>query len=92
MSDEANKTSGLFIPYPLLGLLMTLVLALGGGLIGLYTQMSSMQTTLILRDADAQRQIHDLKEKLDQMEIYLHNDRERLIALERDNNPQRKRN
>lgn len=82
MSEEASRHSGLFLPYPLLGLLMTLIMALGGGIIGLYSQLSSMQTTMILRDTDYQRQVKDLKDKQDQMEVYLHNDREKIISLQ----------
>jgi len=79
MSEEATR-SGLFIPYPLLGIMLTLTLALSGGIIGLYAQVAAMNTTMILRDADYQRQVRELKEKQDQMEVYLHNDREKLIS------------
>lgn len=90
MAEEVNRTSGLFLPYPLLALIMTLVLALGGGIVGLYAQLSAMQTTMILRDTDFQRQVKDLKDKQDQMEVYLHNDREKIITLQEQLN--RKRN
>src|ERR1700754_1372275 len=52
MADEVSRTSGVFLPYPLLALVITLVMALGGGIIGLYSQLSAMNTTLIMRDAD----------------------------------------
>lgn len=93
MAEEATRTGGLWMPYPLLAIVMMLVLALGGGIIGLYTQMSAMNTTLLLRDADYQRQLKEYKDKQDQMEIYMHNDRERLAVLEHDQQQaQRKRN
>jgi len=92
MADEINRSSGLFIPYPLLGLVMTLVLALAGGIIGLYSQMSAMNTTMILRDTDFQRQVKDLKDKQDQMEVYLHNDREKIIGLQEQVNRNRRNN
>jgi len=81
MAEESTR-GGLFIPYPLLAIMLTLTLALSGGIIGLYTQLSAMNTTMILRDADYQRQVRELKEKADQMEVYLHNDRERIARLE----------
>ena len=92
MPDEANRTGGLFMPYPLLGLLLTLVLALGGGIAGLFIQVNSLQTTILLRDIDYQRQLKEQKDKQDQMEIYMHNDRERLAVLEYDSKQPRKRN
>lgn len=82
MADEASRTGGLFIPFPLLGIMLTLTLALSGGIIGLYTQLSAMNTTMILRDGDFQRQVKDLKDKQDQLEVYLHNDREKIITLQ----------
>ena len=90
MADEANRTGGLFLPYPLLGILMTLILALGGGIIGLYAQLSSMQTTMLLRDGDYRQQLLEQKNKVDQLEIYLHNDREKLVELTTTINQQRK--
>ena len=81
MSEESTR-SGLFVPYPLLALVLALTMALAGGIIGLYSQLSAMQTTMLLRDNDYQRQVHDLKEKQDQMEVYLHNDREKIIAMQ----------
>lgn len=91
MADEAQKTAGLFIPYPLLGLILTLTLALGAGIVGLYATVQTLNTTLLIRDSDYQRQLKEQKEKMDQLEIYLHNDRERLIALERESQSQSKR-
>lgn len=82
MSEEANHQAGLFLPYPLLGLLLTLVLALGGGIIGLVIQVNSLNTTILLRDADYQRERQQMWEKMEQMQVYIHNDRERLGKLE----------
>lgn len=92
MSDEAAKTSGLFIPYPLLAILLTLVLALGGGIIGLFIQVGSLQTTILLRDADYQRERQQAWEKIEQLQVYINNDRERLGKLEERVERQRSRN
>ena len=92
MADEAQRTGGLFLPYPLLGLVMTLVLALGGGIIGLFIQVNSLQTTILLRDADYQRERQQTWEKIEQMQVYIHNDRERLGKLEERVERQRSRN
>lgn len=81
MADEAQRTNGIFLPYPLLALMLTLVMALAGGIGGLFIQVNSLNTTLLLRDADYQRQLKELKDKNDQMEIYLHNDREQLATI-----------
>ena len=82
MADEASRTGGVFLPWPLLGIVMSLVLALGGGIIGLYSQLSAMQTTLLMRDADYRREQQQTWEKIEQMQVYIHNDRERLGKLE----------
>ena len=92
MTEEAAKGGGIFLPYPLLGILMTLVLALSAGIIGLYTQLSAMNTTMILRDGDYRQQLLEQKNKVDQLEIYLHNDREQLAILRHDAEQQRRRN
>lgn len=86
MADEANRTNGLFLPYPLLGIMMALVLALGGGLIGLYSQLSAMQTTLLMRDADYRREQQQAWEKIEQLQVYIQNDREKIAKLEAQNN------
>ena len=82
MSDEAQRTSGLFIPYPLLGILMTLLLALGSGIVGLFIQVNSLQTTLLLRDASYQQDQKKAWDKIEQLQVYIQNDRERLGKLE----------
>lgn len=82
MSEEASRTGGVFMPWPLLGIVMTLILALGGGLIGLYSQLSSMQTTLLMRDADYRREQQQSWEKIEQLQVYIQNDREKIAKLE----------
>lgn len=82
MSEEANKSGGVFLPYPLLGILMTLILALGGGIIGLYSQLSAMNATMIMRDADYRREQQQAWDKIEQLQVYIQNDRERLSKLE----------
>lgn len=83
MSDEVAK-GGLFLPYPLLAIVMVLILALGGGIIGLYTQLSAMQTTLLLRDADYQREQRQAWEKIEQLQVYIRDDREKIVGMEKD--------
>lgn len=82
MSDEAQRTGGLFIPYPLLAIIMTLVITLGGGIIGMYVKLDTMNSTMLMRDADHQRERQQAWEKIEQLEVYIHNDRERLGKLE----------
>lgn len=80
MSDEAVRTGGLFLPYPLLGIMMTLILALGGGIIGLYVKVDTMGAVMLMRDADHREQVKDLKNKLELQELYIHDIREMLAA------------
>lgn len=82
MSDEASRANGLFLPYPLLGLILTLVLALGGGLIGIYAQVSSMNATMLMRDADSREQIKSLREENKLLSMYITDLRERVIRQE----------
>lgn len=82
MADEASRTSGVFMPWPLLGIVMTLILALGGGIVGLYSQLSSMQTTLLMRDADYRREQQQAWDKIEQLQVYIQNDREKIAKLE----------
>lgn len=92
MADEAQRTGGMFLPYPLLGLVLTLVLGLGSGIIGLLIQVNSLHTTILLRDADYQRERQQMWDKMEQIQVYIHNDRERLGKLEERVDQQRKRN
>lgn len=88
MSEEAVK-GGLFIPYPLLAIFMVLILAIVGGIIGLYSQLSALNTTMILRDSDYQRQQKQAWEKIEQLQVYIQNDREKLAKLEAQNERRR---
>lgn len=87
MSEEAARTGGIFLPYPLLGIIMTLVVALGGGMIGLYSQLSAMNATMIMRDQDAQRRIDDLKKQMELQGVYMSDLREKVIRLEERKGP-----
>ena len=80
MSDETQRTNGLFLPYPLLGIMLTLVLALGGGIIGLYVKVDTMGAVMLMRDTDHREQVKDLKNKLELQELYIHDIREMLAA------------
>jgi hypothetical protein len=81
MSEEAAK-GGLFIPYPLLGIIFTLTLALTAGIVGLYSQLSAMNTTMILRDATYQREQAEAKRQIELLQVYVQNDREKLTRIE----------
>lgn len=82
MSEEASRTGGIFLPYPLLGFILTITMAVVAGLVGLYAQMSAMNTTLILRDASAQQQMTDLKHEIQVQGEYVRDLRERIIRVE----------
>ena len=71
MAEEAQRTGGVFLPYPLLGLTLTLVLALGTGIAGLFIQVNSLSTTLLLRDSDYQARTKELKEKLELLSLQI---------------------
>jgi hypothetical protein len=79
MTQEAR---GVFIPYPLLGIIITLAVVMISGIIALEVQVSSLSTTILLRDADQRAEISALKEKSAQLEVYIHNDREKLVHIE----------
>lgn len=87
MTQEAK---GVFIPYPLLGIIVTLAVVLIAGLVTLEVQVSSLNTTLLLRDADTRAEMLTTKEKLAQLEVYIHNDREKLIKIETQMDAKRK--
>lgn len=79
MSDEVAK-GGLFIPYPLLAIFMALILALGGGIIGLYSQLSAINATMIMRDSDYRDDQRKAWEKIEQLQVYIKDDREKLVG------------
>lgn len=81
-----QQAKGVFIPYPLLGIMMVLIMALGGGIIGLYSQLSAMNATMILRDSDYQREQKQAWEKIEQLQVYIQNDREKLAQQQSDIN------
>ena len=91
MSDEAQRTGGLFLPYPLLGLLLTLMLTLGGGIIGMYVKLDTMNATMIMRDTDQKEQLKELKNKLDLQDQYTRDLRERQSEMRSDVNQLLKR-
>ena len=85
----AVESKGVFLPWPLLAIVVTLAIVLVSGLVTLEVQVSNLSTTLLLRDADHGRQIDDLKRELgeiktknEQLQVYITNDREKLIALQ----------
>lgn len=82
MSDEAKQTGGVFLPYPLLGILMTLILALGGGIIGMYVKVDTMNATILMRDADQREQLKALRDEQKLQSMYMSDLREKIIRLE----------
>ena len=85
----AVESKGVFLPWPLLAIVVTLAIVLVSGLVTLEVQVSNLSTTLLLRDADHGRQIDDLKAQLsevktknEQLQVYITNDREKLIAIQ----------
>lgn len=91
MSEEVSRTGGLWLPYPLLGLILTLVLALGGGMAGLVIQVNSLQTTLLLRDADHRDALKKLENQNDLQEQYIRDVREKQAEMRSDVNQLLKR-
>ena len=79
MTQEAR---GIFVPYPLLGIIITLAMVVVGGIIAIQVQVSNLSTTILLRDADQRAVIQELKSKAEQLEVYLHDDREKIIRMQ----------
>ncbi len=79
---EQAASRGVFLPYPLLGMLVTIAIVLVSGLVALEVQVSNLSTTLLLRDADQRAEITAIKEKNAQLEVYIHNDREKLVDIQ----------
>ena len=84
MSEEATRTGGLWMPYPLLGILLSLVLVLGGGIIGLYSTVTTMNATMLMRDADYRQQMTEQKNKIELLQMYINDDRKALAVLQHD--------
>lgn len=78
----SQQAKGVFLPYPLLAILITVGVLVVSGIIAIQVQVSNLNTTLLLRDADARAQMAQLQDKLSVLEVYLHNDRERIIKIE----------
>lgn len=79
MTQEAK---GVFIPYPLLGIIITLACIVVGGIIAIQVQVSNLSTTILLRDADQRAIIQELKETTEQHRVYIHDTREKLIKMQ----------
>ncbi len=78
---EQQASRGVFLPHPLLGMLVTIAIVLVSGLVALEVQVSNLSTTLLLRDSDQRAEITAIKEKNAQLEVYIHNDREQLTDI-----------
>lgn len=89
MADEAQRTGGVFIPYPLLTIMMGLILTLGGGIIGMYVKVDSLSTTILMQNQEYQRERKEAWDKMEQLQVYINNDRERLIRVEEQQKKQR---
>lgn len=86
MGTDTNQQNGLFLPYPLLGMILTLVLALGGGIVGLFIQVNSLQTTLLLRDADHKEALKRQETVNELQEQYIRDIREKQAEMRSDVN------
>lgn len=60
----ATESRGVFIPWPLLAILVTLAIVLVSGLVTLEVQVSNLSTTLLLRDADHAHQLDAIQRDL----------------------------
>lgn len=86
----SQQSKGLFLPYPLLAILTTVGILLVSGIIALQVQVSNLNTTLLLRDADYREQQRQSWEKIEQAMVYIQNDRERLARLEAERDAKRR--
>jgi len=86
MADEAQRTGGLFLPWPLLGFLLTLTLALGGGLLGMYVKLDTMNATMIMRDADHREAVKKLENQNELQELLIRDLREKQVEMRSDIN------
>ncbi len=78
----AQQAKGVFLPYPLLAILVTVGAMLLGGIITLEVQVSNLSTTMLLRDADQRAANQLAADKLGTLQVYIQNDRERIVKLE----------
>lgn len=79
MTQEAK---GVFIPYPLLAIMVTLGLVIVGGIVAIQVQVSNLSTVILLRDADQRAVVAEQKEKLEQLQVYIFDSREKIVKLQ----------
>lgn len=84
-----TESKGIFIPWPLLAIIVTLAIVLISGLVTLEVQVSNLSTTLLLRDRDYAEKQAELKieltkaqNKSEQLMVYIQNDREKLVSIQ----------
>lgn len=82
MSEEATRSGGLWMPYPLLAIFMTCLFVFGGGIIALYSQLSAMNATMIMRDADYSQRTNKLEEKLELQDMKIGDLKDRIVRAE----------
>ena len=75
-----QESKGVFVPYSLLGIIITLAIILIGGIVTLKVEVSNLTTTILLREADDRAEKTAIKEKLAQLEVYIHDMREKRVA------------
>lgn len=85
----AQASKGVFIPWPLLAIIITLAIVVISGLVTLQVQVSNLSTTLLLRDADHARQIQEIKTEMtrvqgknEQLQVYINDDRLKLVSIQ----------
>ena len=100
MEISPQTSKGLFIPWPLLAIIFTVGFILIGGVVTLQVQMSrldlqisNLTQTMLTRDADIRAEIQGLNDKAQTLQVYIQNDREKIIKLEteQENSPNGKR-
>lgn len=84
-----QSAKGVFIPWPLLAIIVTLAIVVISGLVTLQVQVSNLSTTLLLRDADHARQVQDIKtdlakesERRELTDVKLDDLREKIVRMD----------
>ena len=79
MAEEGK--GGLLIPYPLLAIIVPVVIALIAMMGAMYSAVNNLQSTMLMRDAQHAQELREVKEKQEQAQVYIQNDREKIIEL-----------
>ena len=91
MSEEVQRTGGVWLPWPALTLICTLVLALGAVGVGMYAKLDTMNSTMIIRDADQREALRELKNQRELQELQLNDLAKKIAVMQRDLDQQQRR-